>query len=354
MNNKEERIQVRVTNEQKREIKLIAANKGYSNVSKFIVDSVLDNLSNEKEKTGMMTHIIAFSPTADYYVNLQNEVDPDVYRFSSENAKLIPGGRGINVSKIMNAFNKRNITIHYSGGFIGEFIFDSLEKLGIQQRRIKSPNNSRINLKIKDVDGHDLILDQISKSVSEYGKETIQEYVINNVKFNEVVVLAGSIIDTDIKYIEELSKIIHAKKAKLVFNFSGLTVPTLVERCKPWLVAINKIDRKGKLSRKEALEMLDTLILKGAKEVAIIVDTNFIYFGNKNERYFVETNTYENQSPIGLADALIAGFISNIDEQSNERYLWSSASVSARSLNQYDSSYEEIINLKQDVKIIKL
>lgn len=347
---KSHNIHIRVSNKEREAVKILANKHGYKSTSKFIMDSALNKVQQLNDSNEPMTHIITLSPTIDYYINMSKTESDDnnIHHFNSSEKMLIPGGRGVNVSRIMNNFNSRNITVHYSGGFVGEFIFDQLDKLGINQKRIKSNDNSRINLKLKNVNNEDYIIDQNSDLLSEYGKEEILKYISENVLNNEFVVIAGSFKVEDTPYIEQLSMQVKSKGARLVFNIYSENILELCKKCKPDFVAINMIDKNKNISKARAKNLLSDYLNAGVPVVSFIVDTNFIYFGDENGMYFADTPTSENQMPIGLADALVAGLLSNWDSKDPiERYVWAATSVYSKSINQFGSSYEEILSLRE-------
>ncbi len=350
---KDEYIHIRVSKDQRQEIRSIASNYGYKSMSKFIIDSMLNTVGYQKDENEKVTHIITFTPTIDYYINIENE-SGNVHRFKSDKKRFVAGGRGINVSILLNVFNQNNITVHYSGGFVGSHIWDILERLNVNQKRIKSPNESRINMKIQNLNNEDVIIDQEDDEITDFAKDKFKEYINSNVKQDECVVIAGSFIQKDEDFIIELSKMVKNKKAKLYFNMRLGDNDKIVKECKPELITFNLMDKEKKYTKNNILKMIDELINNGAKSVGLIVDTNFVYFGFKDERYALETPIYNKQWTIGLADALMAGYIATIDSELEERMLIACATAAAKSILHYDVTYKDIAKYKKEITIKKL
>ena len=71
-----------------------------------------------------MIYTVTLNPSIDYVVNMDQLVEWTVNRISTEN--FYAGGKGINVSQILNQHNIDNKALGFVSGFTGEFIKQSL------------------------------------------------------------------------------------------------------------------------------------------------------------------------------------------------------------------------------------
>lgn len=141
------------------------------------------------QKGEHMVYTVTFNPSLDYIVSVEDFELGMTNRTSSE--LMLPGGKGINVSILLNNLGIDNTALGFVAGFTGEEIVREVEQEGIQSNFIKlSQGNSRINLKIKNIDGT-----EINGQGPDIGDEQIQELMrrLDGLTSGDVLVLAGSI-----------------------------------------------------------------------------------------------------------------------------------------------------------------
>ncbi len=90
---------------------------------------------------------ITFNPSIDYLVECKDEITNGINTFDTKN--FFVGGKGINVSRVLNNFGVKSKALGFVGGFTGSFIKDTLDKQGILQGFTEIPDDTRINLKVK-------------------------------------------------------------------------------------------------------------------------------------------------------------------------------------------------------------
>lgn len=98
-----------------------------------------------------MIYTVTFNPALDYVVFLDNLKLGDVNRSTRES--IFYGGKGINVSTILNTLGLETTALGFVAGFTGKAIEDGLVAQGIHTDFIHLPEgNSRINVKVKHGD----------------------------------------------------------------------------------------------------------------------------------------------------------------------------------------------------------
>ena len=98
-----------------------------------------------------MIYTVTFNPSLDYIVSVDGFKLGLTNRTDSE--LILPGGKGINVSTILNNLGISSTALGFVAGFTGEEIVREVEKLGIPSDFIQIPEGiSRINVKLKSID----------------------------------------------------------------------------------------------------------------------------------------------------------------------------------------------------------
>ncbi len=144
MESREEQINIRVTKKEKERIKYLSEKLGYKNLGEYVRKSSL-NLENRNEKIKEI-YTLTLNPAVDMVLNISEF--KDLNKYSNSEVKYFSGGKGINVSKIINQFNVPTTILHYSGGFTGNFIKETLDKENLNQIMFKGDQPTRINIKL--------------------------------------------------------------------------------------------------------------------------------------------------------------------------------------------------------------
>ena len=94
-----------------------------------------------------MIYTITFNPALDYITQVENFKIGKINRTKAE--KILPGGKGLNVSIVLNNLKIKNTAIAFIGGFTGEELKNKIENYGIGTDFIKVTDGiTRINIKI--------------------------------------------------------------------------------------------------------------------------------------------------------------------------------------------------------------
>ena len=136
-----------------------------------------------------MIYTVTFNPSLDYIFTVEH------FRLGLTNRTktelILPGGKGINVSTVLGNLGIENTALGFVAGFTGEEIVREVEAMGINSDFIKiGQGMSRINLKLKNVDGT-----EINGIGPEISPEKVQELMrkLNSLQPGDILVLAGSI-----------------------------------------------------------------------------------------------------------------------------------------------------------------
>lgn len=136
-----------------------------------------------------MIYTVTFNPSLDYIVTVNDFRLGETNRTASE--QMLPGGKGINVSTVLENLGFDNTALGFVAGFTGREIVSKVQELGFQSEFIElDEGGSRINIKMKDFDGTEI--NGQGPAISEAAVEALLEK-LDGLKEGDVLVLAGSI-----------------------------------------------------------------------------------------------------------------------------------------------------------------
>ena len=94
-----------------------------------------------------MIYTVTLNPSIDYIVQV-NSLELGAVNRAEKDMKF-PGGKGINVSRVLHRLGVENVALGFTGGFTGRFIKDVLQTEGVITNFIQVNEDTRINVKIK-------------------------------------------------------------------------------------------------------------------------------------------------------------------------------------------------------------
>ena len=181
-----------------------------------------------------MIYTVTINPSIDYIVQLPELNLGLVNRMAYDNK--LPGGKGINVSRILRELGHDSVAWGFMGGFTGRFITDALEKDGLKTDFTPVAADTRINVKIK--------AEEETEINGKGPAVTPAEIAAFKEKFahltaDDVVIFAGSLVpNLDDDFYFELIKIIQEKGAQFVIDTTGESLRKALQE-KPLVVKPN-------------------------------------------------------------------------------------------------------------------
>ncbi|WP_122639055.1 1-phosphofructokinase [Romboutsia sp. Marseille-P6047] len=259
-----------------------------------------------------MIYTVTLNPSIDYVVETYKLKIGEVNRANNE--ELYPGGKGINVSLMLNELKEENTALGFLGGFTGEYIENTLVSRGVNTEFIKLQEGlSRINLKIKDEDETEI--NGKGPRISEDELRLLYKK-IEKLKDEDILVLCGSIPQSLSNTLyEDIVSMVAKKDVKVIVDAtSNLLLNTL--KYNPFLIKpniheleeifktkIGSIDKTIFYATKLKDMGAENVIISMGKDGALLVDEKGeIYLSNAPKGNVVNT--------VGSGDSMVAGFIS--------------------------------------------
>ena len=258
-----------------------------------------------------MIYTVTFNPAVDYVVHVENMKNGSVNRSSCE--EIYFGGKGINVSVVLNELGVSSVALGFIAGFTGQAIRDGIENIGIRTDFINlGSGNSRINIKIKssqetEINGQGPFIDD--KALDEFFRK------LDMLKDNDILILAGSIpksLPDDI-YERILSRTADKNIRTVVDATNKLLLNTL--KYKPFLIKpnnhelgemfgvnISETDDIVKYARKLRDMGAENVLVSMAEKGALLVDEN-------NQIHICGVCRGNVKNSVGAGDSMVAGFV---------------------------------------------
>lgn len=278
-----------------------------------------------------MIYTLTLNPSVDYIVKLESFQLGELNRTVNE-AKF-PGGKGINVSRVLNELGTNSKALGFVGGFTGAYIEKYLSNEKIETDFVHVEEDTRINVKLKT--GQESEINAKGPNISEH-KFTLLKQKIQHLGADDLLVLAGSIPASLPKTIyEDLVKICSESEAQFVVDAEGDLLKKVLPY-HPFLIKPNHHEL-GELfettisSVEEVIPYGKRLIELGAKNVIVSLAGKGAVLINEKTTLRAEVPKGEVKNSVGAGDSMVAGFLAAYEKTTNieEAFRYSVASGSA-------------------------
>lgn len=261
-----------------------------------------------------MIYTVTFNPAVDYVVHTGEMKLGSVNRLKKE--EIYFGGKGINVSLVLNELGMKSRALGFVAGFTGDAIEKGIAQKGVETDFVHLDNGfSRINVKIKsgeetELNGQGPVIDE--NALNELFKK------LDKLEEGDTIVLAGSIpgsMPSDIY--EKILKYLSKKKIRAVVDATKDLLMNVL-KYKPFLVKPNHhelgeifgvtLKNNGEIAKYAAKlkEMgAQNVLVSMASDGALLLDEN-----GKIHVCGVCQGTVKNS--VGAGDSMVAGFIAGV------------------------------------------
>ena len=258
-----------------------------------------------------MIYTVTFNPALDYVVFLDGLKLGEINRATRES--IFYGGKGINVSTILNMLGMETTALGFVAGFTGKAIEEGLAAEGMHTDFIRLPEgNSRINVKVKH--GDETEINGQGPVITKEALDALFEK-LSALNDDDILVLAGSIPNTLPEDIYE----------KILAALAGKETRIVVDATKDLLLNVLKYHPfLIKPNNHELGEMFDTvcetkedieyyarkLQEKGARNVLIsMAGDGAILITEDGASIRMGTPKGKVINSVGAGDSMVAGFV---------------------------------------------
>ena len=269
-----------------------------------------------------MIYTVTFNPSLDYIVSVDDFQLGMTNRTSSE--MIMPGGKGINVSILLNNLGIKNTALGYIAGFTGSYIEESVAGIGINADFIRIRDGlSRINLKIKNIDGTEI--NGMGPVISQEKVEELMER-IDGLTAEDVLVLAGSIpssMSDDIY--QTIMRRLKGRDVLIAVDATSSLLLNVLEYhpfvIKPNHHELGEIFGVKLTERHQVVEYARALQVKGARNVLVSMGGMGAVLVSE-DGYIYEAAAPEGKlkNSVGAGDSMVAGFLAGYLQTGDYRY----------------------------------
>lgn len=296
---------------------------------------------------------MTLNPSVDYVIQVDDLIIGSLNKMNQE-AKY-PGGKGINVSRVLNELNYNNTALGFLGGYTGNFIEKQMQEKGGGTNFIRIKDETRTNIKLKssgetEINGLGPDID------SDESDQLLQQ--LEQITKEDTVILSGSAPPSLAQhYYEEMVKIIANTGSAFVVDTTGESLKsTLAYR--PLLIKPNKEELAEIFN--VTLNKQDDLIKYGRKLLDLGARNAIISMGGDGAFLFTDNGIFKGNTPkgkvqnsVGAGDSMVAGFTGKYNETKDavEAFKWGLAAGSATAFSADLATGKAIFALLNEVEV---
>jgi 1-phosphofructokinase len=302
-----------------------------------------------------MIYTVTLNPSIDYIVEVDDLKLGDLNRMKRD--LKLPGGKGINVSRVLNQLGADSTAIGFLGGFTGRFIDDTLREESIKTDFVIIEDDTRINIKLKH--GDETEINGLGPAIREQEADALVQKLAGLQK-NDIVVLSGSIppsLGGD--FYDRLISVCQQTGAEFVIDTTGEGLMKALVH-KPLLIKPNHHELAELFgvtihSKEEIVTYGRKLLEAGAKNVLISMAGEGALFITADEVYHANVPAGTVKNSVGAGDSMIAGFVGTLALHGDpiEAFRAGVASGSATAFSDDLATREKIEQLRPQVTISK-
>ena len=300
-----------------------------------------------------MIYTITFNPALDYISQVENFKIGKINRTKTE--KILPGGKGLNVSTVLKNLGIESTALGFIAGFTGKELKRNIEEKGIKTDFIKVEKGiTRINVKISS--NEETALNGNGPEITEEDIKKLLEK-IEKITKEDMVILAGNIprcINNDIY--EIICKTLERNNVTFVVDATKELLMNVL-KYKPFLIKPNKEELeetfKEKIETKEEIIVhAKKLQLIGAQNVLISLGgEGAILLTTEGKEFYSKAPKGKVLNTVGAGDSMVAGFIAGYEKSGDfeQAFKMGIATGSASSFSMNLATAEEVANLLKEI-----
>lgn len=303
-----------------------------------------------------MIYTVTLNPSVDYIVEVEELALGGLNRMKRD--MKLPGGKGINVSRVLKQLGVDSTATGFLGGFTGGYIEGWLRQEEISGDFIHIADDTRINIKLKA--GEETEINGAGPEITEAETAALLQK-LDALEPGDIVVLSGSAppsLGGDIY--ARLIAVCKRKGAEFVIDTTGQALrdalpegPLLV---KPNHHELAELFDTGISTREEIITYGRKLLEGGAKHVLVSMAGEGALFITEQGVYHASAPAGQVKNSVGAGDSMIAGFVGTLSLTGNalEAFRAGVASGSATAFSDDLAERELIEQLRPLVAVSQL
>lgn len=302
-----------------------------------------------------MIYTVTLNPALDYVLDMKEFHLGHVNRSASE--RLLPGGKGLNVSTVLHHLGTGSIALGFIAGFTGTELKRCFESNGCRSDFIELKEGiSRINVKLKSETETEL-----NASGPIIDKDSMKEFMekLNFLKSGDILILAGSIPSSlPVSLYGDIMKLLSDRSILFVVDATGKqllhTLPYHPFLIKPNHHELGELFGRLLTSKEEVAACAKKLQEQGARNVLVsMAGDGAVLLTETGEILKSKAPKGIIRNSVGAGDSMVAGFIAGWCETHSYTHAFrlGIASGSANAFSEGFASKEEIERLCHSLKL---
>lgn len=259
-----------------------------------------------------MIYTVTLNPSVDYIVEVEEFTLGGLNRMKRD--MKLPGGKGINVSRVLKQLGVENTATGFLGGFTGGYIEQWLRQEMIASDFVHIADDTRINIKLKA--GEETEINGAGPEISQPETASLL-HKLDALKQGDVVILSGSTppsLGGD--FYSRLIAVCKQKGAEFVIDTTGQALkdalpmgPLLV---KPNHHELAELFGAQISTRAEIITYGRKLLEAGARHVLVSMAGEGALFISEQGVYHAGAPAGQVKNSVGAGDSMIAGFVGTL------------------------------------------
>ena len=303
-----------------------------------------------------MIYTVTLNPSIDYLVEVESFQMGKVNR-TSYDAKF-PGGKGINVSRVLKRLGNSTTALGFIGGQTGEFVKRFLRQEEIFTDFTEIAGDTRINIKLKT--GLETEINSQGPVISKGNYQQLFSQIeqLNN---NDILILSGSIppsVPSDVY--EAMARTCSQNGIKVVVDTSGKELLNVLPH-RPFLIKPNHHELGELFSTEistidDAREYGAKLVEAGAQNVIVSMAGQGAVLCSGGESFSANVPKGNVINSVGAGDSMVAGFIGTYERTGDilSAFRFSLAAGSATAFSSDLGTLDKIEELLPQIAINQL
>ncbi|MEK3698540.1 1-phosphofructokinase [Paenibacillus sp. FSL R10-2199] len=259
-----------------------------------------------------MIYTVTLNPSVDYIVEVEEFTLGGLNRMKRD--MKLPGGKGINVSRVLKQLGVENTATGFLGGFTGGYIEQWLRQEMIASDFVHIADDTRINIKLKA--GEETEINGAGPEISLPETASLL-HKLDALKQGDVVILSGSTppsLGGD--FYSRLIAVCKQKGSEFVIDTTGQALkdalplgPLLV---KPNHHELAELFGAQISTRAEIITYGRKLLEAGARHVLVSMAGEGALFISEQGVYHAAAPAGQVKNSVGAGDSMIAGFVGTL------------------------------------------
>lgn len=302
---------------------------------------------------------VSCNPAIDKTYNTSNVMIGQINRM--RDLVSIPGGKAVNVTKVLRQFDAHVTATGFVGGYTGDFIEEELRNMGVNTSFTTIRGLTRSNMNIIGDDGYVTEILEPGPKILSFEREDFMDRFRELVKISEYVVLSGSLTEgLPEDFYAKLIKICNDHGAKAFLDASGEPLKRGIEAV-PYCIKPNRRELEYAVGKKLSTEA--EIIQTAYEYIKAGVVKVVVSMGDKGLLQITKTKVIKAVPPrikkvntVGCGDcvvaAMILGMIQGLNDEDTMKFAAGVSAANATTLESGMIPQDTMETLIQDVVIV--